>query len=274
MCGCQYGPRQQPPSRCCLPRRLAPTQPVRTASWAALHQCCLHTLLPHKPQAILNTLHTERGSCCLEHLRLEPDETIQQQLSRFKGVGPKTIACVLLFCMEVGEACIPAAPASPPRCWWARAQRWHHASPLLCEGTLTLALRVASTPLCPASSQSGLPLACYSAQGHCSPHTCTPSCLHTFMPVHRHACTPAQRTHFPVDTHVWEISKQLAWVPATATREQAYDHLNCLLPDELKCAREQRGSSLLGRCGCMRAARSSYRKELDSCSWSYSGQPA
>lgn len=33
--------------------------------------------------AILDTLHTERGECSLEHLRGESDEAIQQQLSRW-----------------------------------------------------------------------------------------------------------------------------------------------------------------------------------------------
>ena len=45
-----------------------------------------------------------------------------------------------------------------------------------------------------------------------------------------------QRHEFPVDTHVWRIAKALGWVPAKATREQAYLHLNARVPDAIKCA--------------------------------------
>ena len=37
-------------------------------------------------------------------------------------------------------------------------------------------------------------------------------------------------------TQVWRISKSLGWVPATATRDQAYEHLNQRVPDDIKCA--------------------------------------
>lgn len=39
-----------------------------------------------------------------------------------------------------------------------------------------------------------------------------------------------QREDFAVDTHVWEITKALGWVPSNASRDQAYDHLNELVP--------------------------------------------
>lgn len=42
------------------------------------------------------------------------------------------------------------------------------------------------------------------------------------------------RAEFPVDTHVWRISKQQGWVPAAATRETTYEHMNKRVPDELK----------------------------------------
>ena len=45
-----------------------------------------------------------------------------------------------------------------------------------------------------------------------------------------------QRREFPVDTHVWRIAKALGWVPAKATREQAYLHLNARMPDAIKFA--------------------------------------
>ena len=34
---------------------------------------------------------------------------------------------------------------------------------------------------------------------------------------------------------VWRISKSLGWVPASATRDQAYEHLNQRVPDDVKC---------------------------------------
>lgn len=107
----------------------------------------LGTLITEKQQppclqAILNTLKDERGECSLEHLRSSTDEEIKTELERFKGVGKKTIACVLMFCLN--------------------------------------------------------------------------------------------RHEFPVDTHVWRITKSLGWVPATATRDEAYAHLNVRIPDELK----------------------------------------
>jgi endonuclease-3 len=93
-------------------------------------------------QAILNSLLEQHGSLSLEHLRQLPADDIKAQLSSYKGVGPKTIACVLMFCLG--------------------------------------------------------------------------------------------RAEFPVDTHVWEISKQLGWVAAAASREQTYEHLNACVPDDIK----------------------------------------
>eukprot|EP00878_Enallax_costatus_P012709 GHUV01013273.1.p1 GENE.GHUV01013273.1~~GHUV01013273.1.p1 ORF type:complete len:208 (+),score=40.10 GHUV01013273.1:470-1093(+) len=93
-------------------------------------------------KAILNSLLEQTGSLSLEHLRSLPCEQVKAELTQFKGVGPKTVACVLMFCMG--------------------------------------------------------------------------------------------RAEFPVDTHVWEISKQLGWVPGAATREQTYEQLNVRVPDDIK----------------------------------------
>ncbi len=93
-------------------------------------------------QVILNTLKSERGECSLEHLQQRTDEEIKAELERFKGVGKKTIACVLMFCLD--------------------------------------------------------------------------------------------RHEFPVDTHVWRITKAMGWVPSKATRDEAYSHLNARIPDHLK----------------------------------------
>jgi len=56
-------------------------------------------------QNILQSVWEESGmrECSLEHLRTMPDEAIKAYLSRFKGVGPKTISCVLMFCLERQE---------------------------------------------------------------------------------------------------------------------------------------------------------------------------
>jgi endonuclease-3 len=51
-------------------------------------------------QAILQRLHDERSACCLEHLRELSDDEVKAELSRHKGVGPKTVACVLLFALK------------------------------------------------------------------------------------------------------------------------------------------------------------------------------
>ena len=95
-------------------------------------------------QTILNAIHAERGECSLEHLREEPDDAIKAYLSGFKGVGPKTISCVLMFCLA--------------------------------------------------------------------------------------------RPEFPVDVHVWKMAISLGWVPAKASREQTYEHLNRRVPDDVKYA--------------------------------------
>lgn len=94
-------------------------------------------------RAILDTLVAERGEPpCAEYLRDAPDEEVKRQLTRFKGVGPKTVSCVLMFCLL--------------------------------------------------------------------------------------------RPDFPVDTHVWKIAMSLGWIPKSATRDQAYEHLNRRVPDGCK----------------------------------------
>ncbi|VVB15859.1 unnamed protein product [Arabis nemorensis] len=91
---------------------------------------------------IMNRLQNERGKLCLEYLRGLSVEEAKTELSQFKGIGPKTVSCVLMFNL--------------------------------------------------------------------------------------------QHNDFPVDTHVFEISKALGWVPKTADRNKTYVHLNRRIPDELK----------------------------------------
>lgn len=95
-------------------------------------------------QSMLADIEAQRGEISLEHLRTLDDAAVQAELTRFKGIGPKTASCVLLFCLG--------------------------------------------------------------------------------------------RDSFAVDTHVHRISKRLGWVPAGATREAAFAHLDARVPARLKHA--------------------------------------
>ncbi|KAG6498433.1 hypothetical protein ZIOFF_046346 [Zingiber officinale] len=91
---------------------------------------------------ILRALKEKRGEICLEYLRSLSVDEIKAELSKFKGIGPKTVACVLMFQL--------------------------------------------------------------------------------------------QRDDFPVDTHVFRITRDIGWIPIKANREQAYIHLNNRIPNHLK----------------------------------------
>jgi len=93
-------------------------------------------------QQILEAIHEERGETDLEHLRQQTNDEIHAYLSRFPGIGPKTVSCVLLFTLG--------------------------------------------------------------------------------------------RPDFPVDTHVWRITRRLGWVPEETSREETYEILNGLVPDGIK----------------------------------------
>lgn len=54
-------------------------------------------------QNILRTVKEERGQASLEYIKDLSDEQIKTELSRFKGLGPKTISCVLLFALGRDE---------------------------------------------------------------------------------------------------------------------------------------------------------------------------
>eukprot|EP00958_Prasinococcus_capsulatus_P017245 scaffold1939_cov392-Prasinococcus_capsulatus_cf.AAC.5 len=95
-------------------------------------------------QFILRTLMEERGECSMEYVREMDNDAIKAELGRFKGVGPKTVSCVMMFGLN--------------------------------------------------------------------------------------------RAEFPVDTHVWKIALALGWVPKKADREATYEHLNALVPDDIKFA--------------------------------------
>ncbi|KAL5544272.1 hypothetical protein UlMin_008056 [Ulmus minor] len=102
-------------------------------------------LAPTKASCIKNIMKSlleKRGKLCLEYLRDLSVGEVKAELSHFKGIGPKTVACVLMFHL--------------------------------------------------------------------------------------------QQDDFPVDTHIFEISKTLGWIPIVADRNKAYLHLNQRIPDELK----------------------------------------
>ncbi|XP_072972447.1 putative DNA glycosylase At3g47830 isoform X1 [Typha angustifolia] len=93
-------------------------------------------------KSILRAVKEKRGEICLEYLRGMSVDEVKAELSQFKGIGPKTVACVLMFYL--------------------------------------------------------------------------------------------QQDDFPVDTHVFRITKSIGWVPMIADREKAYLHLNKKIPNDLK----------------------------------------
>jgi endonuclease-3 len=51
-------------------------------------------------QTMLQTVQTERGTASLNYIKeIANDDEVKKELSRFKGLGPKTISCVLLFAL-------------------------------------------------------------------------------------------------------------------------------------------------------------------------------
>lgn len=67
--------------------------------------CGLSNLKAPRIQAILRQIKAERGKYDLQHLADLDDEPALAALTRFKGVGPKTAHCVLLFAF--GKAVFP-----------------------------------------------------------------------------------------------------------------------------------------------------------------------
>ncbi|CAH2064942.1 unnamed protein product [Thlaspi arvense] len=52
---------------------------------------------------ILSRLQNERGSLCLEYLHGLTVEEVKTELSHFKGIGPKTVSCVLMFNLQQND---------------------------------------------------------------------------------------------------------------------------------------------------------------------------
>lgn len=53
--------------------------------------------------ALLTRVNAERGECEMEYIRDMSNEDAKNELTSFKGVGPKTAACVLMFAMQRDE---------------------------------------------------------------------------------------------------------------------------------------------------------------------------
>lgn len=54
-------------------------------------------------RALLRTIQQERGTTSLDYLREMSSDDVKRELGRFKGLGPKTISCVLLFALGRAE---------------------------------------------------------------------------------------------------------------------------------------------------------------------------
>ncbi|KAM0895965.1 hypothetical protein ACQ4PT_023488 [Festuca glaucescens] len=51
-------------------------------------------------RAMLRGVKEKRGVICLEYLRELSVDEVKRELSQFKGIGPKTVACVLMFYLQ------------------------------------------------------------------------------------------------------------------------------------------------------------------------------
>lgn len=51
-------------------------------------------------RSMLRDVRERRGKICLEYLRELSVDEVKKELSRFKGIGPKTVACVLMFYLQ------------------------------------------------------------------------------------------------------------------------------------------------------------------------------
>jgi endonuclease-3 len=65
-------------------------------------------------KTILRTLKKERGDLSLEYVRSMGDEEVKKELGRFKGVGPKTISCVMMFTLQRAEFPVDTHVSCPP----------------------------------------------------------------------------------------------------------------------------------------------------------------
>lgn len=71
----------------------------------AIYSGGLASLKARRIKTILSQIHREQGHFDLTFLRDLSVEEVTAYLSRFKGIGPKTVACVLLF--SLGKPAFP-----------------------------------------------------------------------------------------------------------------------------------------------------------------------
>jgi endonuclease-3 len=81
---------------------------VATADTSAIEDAIrvagLAKIRAERMQSMLQTVKQERGEANFEYLQhFASTDAIQKELSRFKGMGPKTISCVCLFALGIPE---------------------------------------------------------------------------------------------------------------------------------------------------------------------------
>ena len=70
----------------------------------AIRVAGLAKIRAERMQSMLKTVKQERGEANFEYLQnVTSTDAIQRELSRFKGMGPKTISCVCLFALGIPE---------------------------------------------------------------------------------------------------------------------------------------------------------------------------
>jgi endonuclease-3 len=92
-----------------LRQRFSDWEAVRLAPLAEIEEAIreggLSRIKARRIQAILKEIHGQRGHLSLDFLKRLSDEEVWAYLGRFKGVGPKTAACVMLF--SLGRPAFP-----------------------------------------------------------------------------------------------------------------------------------------------------------------------
>lgn len=76
---------------------------VRTASYEEIENCIKSGGLAKKKaktiKDFLSEVHFRYGETNLEFLHERPSDEVKEILLSFKGIGPKTVACMMLFTM-------------------------------------------------------------------------------------------------------------------------------------------------------------------------------
>ena len=78
--------------------------PVRRVA-AAIRSAGLANIKAPRIQAVLRAIWEEQGHFDIAWLRRRPPEEVRAWLGRFPGIGPKTVACVMLF--SLGQPAFP-----------------------------------------------------------------------------------------------------------------------------------------------------------------------